>query len=117
MSGWVLVLAVWSFDRLEPPFAVLVDDEGAERVVERARLPPEARPGDRLATPTGPVIGVQRVQVARLQARIEALCRLAPPDALRQRQGMRPKVSRSATPGHPSCVPSGRDAEARPLPR
>jgi hypothetical protein len=114
VSGWVLVMAVWSFDRVEPPWAVLINEDGEERVVQRAQLPAEARPGDRLATPTGPVVGVQRVHLARLKRRLDTLCRLAGAGALRQRRGMRPH-STPKSPAHSRCRPLG--SRTRPAPR
>ncbi len=60
MIGAILIFLSWSFDRIEPPFAVLVAPNGHEVDVPLIRLPEGARPGDCLMTPWGPVVGDQR---------------------------------------------------------
>lgn len=69
--------AGYDLDRIEPPYAVLIDATGATHDVPLEALPPGARPGDRLATPRGPVIPGREARAARLAAR---LARLASPD-------------------------------------
>lgn len=69
--------AGYDLDRIEPPYAVLIDPTGATHDVPLAALPPGVRPGDRLATLRGPVIADREARAARLAAR---LARLASPD-------------------------------------
>lgn len=80
LRGWLavpLALAVFSVDRFEPPYAVLIDEQGRQLDVPLHALPPEARPGDRLATPSGPVLGDRDARAAALRARIARLAGLA----------------------------------------
>lgn len=65
-----LVLWVWTLDRIEPPWAVLVHDDGRQVDVRLARLPAGIQPGDRLARLDGPV---QRPDRAAIAARIARL--------------------------------------------
>ncbi len=80
-----VALLVLSIDRFEPPMAVLIDEAGRQLDVPIADLPPEARPGDRLASPTGPVIGDREARAAALRAR---LARLASTGAVGQAEPM-----------------------------
>jgi 23S rRNA (uridine2552-2'-O)-methyltransferase len=68
-----LLLLAWVLDRVEPPWAVLVRDDGQVRDVLLTQLPPGTGPGDRLATPHGP-----RIETAarRREARALRLARL-----------------------------------------
>ncbi len=69
----LLLLWTWSLDRIEPPFAVLYDEEGREAQVHLQRLPKEVRPGDLLKTLTGPILPGRKEREAALRARLEAL--------------------------------------------
>ncbi len=73
----LIALLVWSFDRVEPPWAVLLSDDGRVVEVPVAQLPAGARPGDRLETPAGPVLGDRQVRRARIAARLARLAGLA----------------------------------------
>lgn len=63
----------FDIDRFEPPMAVLIDGAGRPLDVPIAALPPGARPGDRLATPTGPIVGSRAVRAAALRDRLARL--------------------------------------------
>ena len=69
----LLFLCTWSLDRIEPPFAVLYDEEGREALVHLQRLPEGATPGDLLKTLAGPILPGRREREAALRARLEAL--------------------------------------------
>lgn len=73
----LIALLFWSFDRIEPPWAVLVGDDGRVVEVPVERLPPDARPGDRLQTLAGPVVGDREARRARIAARLGRLAGLA----------------------------------------
>lgn len=68
-----LLLWVWTLDRIEPPWAVLVHDDGHQIDVRISALPDGARPGDRLATPHGPLRRPDRGAVAARIARLAGL--------------------------------------------
>ncbi|MCA9537347.1 MAG: methyltransferase domain-containing protein [Myxococcales bacterium] len=68
----------WSFDRIEPPFAVLIDPQGQTRDVPLHQLPAAARPGDALASPTGPVLAGRAAREAGLRARLASLASARP---------------------------------------
>lgn len=68
-----LVLWVWTLDRVEPPWAVLVHADGRVLDVPIASLPPDVRPGDHLRTPQGPVMPGQREAIAARLARLAGL--------------------------------------------
>lgn len=72
MIALVLLLA-WVVDRVEPPFAVLVDDAGRSLDVPLAHLPQGVGPGDRLAGPRGPRLEGPEPRRARLAGRLERL--------------------------------------------
>lgn len=98
------VLALYDVDRFEPPWAVLVAGDGSTLAVPIATLPAGARPGDRLASPTGPIIGDRAARTARLA---ERLARLASPAALghgepmaKRRSGRSSGRSGRAAPDH-----------------
>ncbi len=73
----LLALLLWTIDRFEPPWAVLLDQSGRQVDVPLTWLPAAARPGDALATPHGPVIGDRAARAAALRRRIERLAGLA----------------------------------------
>lgn len=71
----LLALLFWTVDRLEPPWAVLVPDEGETVEVLITTLPEGTREGDRLAGVAGPRIndgGAAAAQVAQRVARLTA---------------------------------------------
>lgn len=68
-----LLLWVWTVDRVEPPWAVLVHVDGHTLDVPVATLPPQARPGVHLETPSGPVVQPDRHAVAARIARLAGL--------------------------------------------
>lgn len=73
-----IVLWVWTLDRVEASWAVLIDDTGHQMDVALARLPPEIRPGDRLLTLDGPVVRPDRAAMAARIARLAGLESPAP---------------------------------------
>lgn len=108
-AGWLIVVAigwaaalpaclpvparattVYSIDRFEPPLAVLISPDGRTLDVPLSSLPPEARPGDRLATPRGPVVGDRAARTAALRARLERLADAPGPDTSEALEGRGP---------------------------
>ena len=69
----VALLLTWTLDRVEPPWAVLVDESGRATDVRVADLPPNAEPGDRLSSLTGPVVEKSATRRARLARRLAVL--------------------------------------------
>lgn len=69
--------ADFDIDRFEPPYAVLIAPDGDTLDVPITTLPPGARPGDRLRTPTGPIVGDREARRAALAARLARLARVA----------------------------------------
>lgn len=96
----VLALVVFEIDRFEPPMAVLIAPDGRTIDVPLATLPPDARPGDRLAGPAGPVIGDRAARVAALRARLERLRERSAVEA--GGTSPAPAVDIEATPPRPS---------------
>ena len=76
---------LWTLDRVEASWAVLIDEEGRQMDVALARLPVGIRPGDQLANLEGPVIRPDRAAVA---ARIARLAGLESPPTLGDGGGM-----------------------------
>ena len=74
-----LCVCAFAFDRIEPPWAILLDAQGDELLVPLSQLPLAARPGDRLATPTGPVLPGRKARVVALRARLRRLAGLESP--------------------------------------
>lgn len=70
-----VLLAVWSwsFDRVEPPYAVMIAAQGLEVDVLISTLPRGARPGDMLLTPWGPVLGDREAERAALHDRLSKI--------------------------------------------
>lgn len=88
MSALVLLTALaatYDVDRFEPPWAVLIAPDGETMAVPISTLPPGARPGDRLASPSGPVIADRAARTVHLA---ERLARLASPAGVGHREGM-----------------------------
>ena len=82
--GLLVVSCIWSVDRFEGRWIVLVDAEGRQMAVAKARLP-TVRPGDLLKTPNGPLCeGVERLRkdVAQRIARLAGLTSPPPLPAL-----------------------------------
>lgn len=75
----VTALVVFEIDRFEPPMAVLIAPDGRTLDVPLASLPPHARPGDRLAGPSGPVIGNRAARKDATRAVLERLAELPSP--------------------------------------
>jgi 23S rRNA (uridine2552-2'-O)-methyltransferase len=68
-----ILLFFFSFDRVEEPYAVLIDEEGENYEVELSDLPPDARPGDLLESLHGPVLPGRERRLAELQRRRQLL--------------------------------------------
>lgn len=68
-----LLLWVWTLDRIEPPWAVLVHDDGRQIDVRVSTLPTGIRPGDQLERPDGPFRRPDRRAVAARIARLAGL--------------------------------------------
>lgn len=68
-----IVLWLWTLDRVEASWAVLIDDDGRQMDVAMARLPAGVRPGDQLLSLDGPVIRPDRAAVAARIARLAGL--------------------------------------------
>lgn len=77
MSALLIALWVFSVDRIEPPWAVLTDADGRQLDVPLSTLPAGAGPGDRLATPSGPIIGDRRARAASVATQLARLAGLA----------------------------------------
>jgi 23S rRNA (uridine2552-2'-O)-methyltransferase len=73
LCGAILALLAWVVDRFEPPWAVLVSEGGEERDVPLETLPPGAAPGDRLASPRGPVLARSAERAPSRARRLAAL--------------------------------------------
>jgi len=87
----IAAMLTFTIDRFEPPMAVLIDHAGQTHDVPLSTLPPEARPGDRLASPTGPVIDDRAARAAALRARLDRLVRIGRgPDARESIPGASP---------------------------
>ena len=76
VGAWAAPPGRFDIDRFEPPMAVLIGPDGLSLTVPLSSLPPEARPGDRMSGPTGPIVGDRVARSAGLRAR---LARLAGP--------------------------------------
>ncbi len=76
MSAWLvalLALVAWVVDRIEPPWAVLLSERGEQRDVLLDTLPAGTAPGDRLASPRGPVLARAAKRAASRARRLAAL--------------------------------------------
>jgi 23S rRNA (uridine2552-2'-O)-methyltransferase len=76
VSGWLgALLVAWVVDRFEPPWAVLLSEDGRQRDVPLETLPAGAAPGDRLASPRGPVLARAAERARPRARRLAALVR------------------------------------------
>ena len=92
MKTAALLLLAWTIDRYEPPYAVLIADDGHTIDVRADVLPRGVRPGDRLVTPKGPVVGDADARRRALQLRLDALVSgVDSPLVVRQPRAMRRK--------------------------
>ncbi len=74
-----LLAFAWMLDRVEPPWAVLIHQDGTVLEVAIDELPPGIREGDVLESPRGPVDRVQTsARRARNAARLRRLIRANP---------------------------------------
>lgn len=90
MGAAALCLFAWSFDRIEPPYAVLYGEDGAEISVPLSELPPEAEPGDTLPDlKSGRVIKPTAAERAALRDQLEGLLALETEGTLLQAPAMR----------------------------
>ncbi|MEZ4469424.1 MAG: SAM-dependent methyltransferase [bacterium] len=79
MIGLLVALLWWTVDRIEPPWAVLIHDDGREREVRVSGLPPDVAEGDRLATLRGPRLpATDRLALAARIARLAGPAAPAP---------------------------------------
>ena len=73
----ILLAGVLVFDRVEPPMAVLIDQEGQRLDVPLVRLPADATPGDALESPEGPILPGRPERRRQLAAQLARLTRLS----------------------------------------
>lgn len=88
MTALALFVALWSFDRVEPPFAVMVHVDGQVVNLPLSELPAGAEPGDLLETPRGPVVADRETRRRQLAARFRRVAGLASAGPVRHRSRM-----------------------------